>query len=147
MLISALGTPVLHSPHPGSDDAPRRHRRSFGGGGGGRQPRSSDVSDPHMDIIQVWDARSGEPIASWRTSSGWGSVIFSADGTKVIGPDGKSICVWDAVTGAKLAEFTGLDSYGPPIAVFADGSRIVSGGESDRPGDACRGHGSFAAGE
>ena len=94
------------------------------------------------NIIQVWDAESAEPIASWRTDRwrtdrGWGSVVFSADGRKVIGPDGKSICVWDAVTGAKLAEFTGHDS---PIAVFADGTRIVSGGESVRVWD-------FATGE
>ncbi len=73
-----------------------------------------DITDPDIDTIQVWDAESGEQIASWPADGRWGSVVFSPEGTKVIGSDGNSICAWDANSGEKLTEFTGPDSHGTP---------------------------------
>jgi WD40 repeat protein len=92
----------------------------------------SERPAPDWDTVEVWDAASGKPIASWRAMGMWGAMVFSADGTKVFGGDEKQICAWDPATGEKLIELPGVNAYSPRIAVFADGRRFVTAGISVR---------------
>ena len=111
-----------------------------------------DMSE-EMETVHVRDAATGETIARWNAETGWTRLIFSADGSKLIGPDRDTASVWDASTGERLASFPGPEMGPHVFDVFPDGRRIVSAGDQVRIWNArtyeplltLRGHGKWVA--
>jgi WD40 repeat protein len=89
------------------------------------------VSAGSDGTVQVWDARSGDPLLTLEAHRGEATAAaFSPDGTRLVsaGDDGK-VRVWDARSGDPLLS---LEAHGQGVRAAAfspDGTRLVSAGD------------------
>lgn len=72
----------------------------------------------------IWDARSGERLS--KLEAGGESAAVFPDGSRIASTEFKTLAVWDAMTGVRLATFAGHSQMLTGCAVSPDGSRIVS---------------------
>jgi len=88
-------------------------------------------------MVRIWDAKSGallrdiDPKAGARTPSDLYRVALSPDGRIVaaMDVDGSVVLVWDARTGARLAELSNRPHEFPRLAFSRDGHLATTGGE------------------
>jgi WD40 repeat protein len=122
------------------------HRLAF-------SPDEKTLATANLDMISLWDIRSGLQRLTWRntaaanaintshTATAIGSLAFSPDGTLLASGDPDNVVrLWDPKTGSKLGEFvpptsqrtsmryshfwTGIST----LAFSGDGKTLVSGG-------------------
>jgi WD40 repeat protein len=83
----------------------------------------------HDDTVRLWDAASGECLASMATPQGWytAQVAFAPDGSwlAATGPD-YTVWIWDLATSQRRAVLTGHRQEVTRIAVAPDGGWLVT---------------------
>jgi WD40 repeat protein len=75
---------------------------------------------------QVWDASTGERIATLPGSKGAPAIALSADGTMVLACGGRRATIWDATTGAVRAVLRGHDDPVFDCSFSRTGERAVT---------------------
>jgi WD40 repeat protein len=82
--------------------------------------------------IQIWDAQTGEEVATIRTRhTGWGNkrlfapCLYSPDGTRILAAGRDALTLWDAATGAEVSTLAGSRHPDIRCAFSPDGHRIV----------------------
>ena len=85
------------------------------------------ASGSHDKTIKVWDAQSGQELATLEPGGKIYSVAFSPDGKQIAsGSDDSTIKVWDAQSGEELATMSGHTTGVRSVAFSPDGKQIVS---------------------
>src|SRR5262249_56376 len=94
-------------------------------GSGNKAAGFSERGEAH-----VWDAESGDLIASFEGHSGTvSSVCFSPDGQRIVsGGSDRMVKLWDAQTGQEAITLSGHTPSFTSVCFSADGRLIVSGG-------------------
>ena len=80
---------------------------------------------------KVWDIQTGRQILSISGSDGIGSLMFIPGGKKILGLDGSSLKIWDAVTGQEQTEERIPAGVGYPITQSANG-RLFAAQDGDQ---------------
>ena len=85
------------------------------------------VTASSADPARVWDAATGECLATLTGQDGWiWSARFSPDGNRIV-TTSKSVEVWDALLGKRLATLSrSEDGAGSMMQFSPDGTRIVT---------------------
>lgn len=80
------------------------------------------------DTVRVWDFATGRLRHSFelRNSDHSDQVLFSPDGTLLAAPDGKSVQLWDPVSGAALRAVAAQEIHVSAIWFGADGRELVT---------------------
>jgi len=87
-------------------------------------------------MIQLWDARNGEPLGTWPARQGIKGLCFSPDGQRLVvissemgsgWSDLPGLEVWDANRGQPLLRLRGHNACCGIAAFAADGRRLLTG--------------------
>jgi WD40 repeat protein len=118
-------------------------------------PDGSQVALTSADVIDVWDAKTREPVLSLRGHSGFiYAVTFSPDG-KFLASGGMDTTVklWDRATGRMIRSFLGHEGFVREVRFSRDSQQIASASEdktiklwsvsSDRERATLHGHENF----
>ncbi len=93
-------------------------------------PDGKTIATGGSEYVQLWDAVSGEPTASFQTESG-GIVIenlaFSPDGKTIATGETADIRLWDVATAAHKATLQGHTNSVMSLSFSPDGSTLASG--------------------
>jgi WD40 repeat protein len=84
--------------------------------------------EPRACSVELWDPAGGKELASWEAHAGRiSSLGFTADGKVLMtaGQD-RAVRLWDARTGRKLRELTGLTTTEHSVALSGDGRLLAS---------------------
>ena len=87
------------------------------------------VSGSQDDLVQVWDAKTGEQLKLLQGHTNWvNSVAFSPDSSQIVSGSGDhSVRMWDVKTGEQLRELQGHTGIVFSVIFSPDGNQIVSG--------------------
>jgi len=86
------------------------------------------VTGSREGVISVWDATSGESIASWAGHGQSAYAVFSPDGSRIVsGSIDNTLRLWDATSGESLATMKGHERAIFSVAFSPDGKRFISG--------------------
>jgi WD40 repeat protein len=84
------------------------------------------VSGGWDGVVRVWDAATGEMIATMSHDHNVADVAFSPDGRRIVsGSFDKTARVWDAATGDELLKLT-YEHFVDTVAVSIDGNYALS---------------------
>jgi RNA polymerase sigma factor (sigma-70 family) len=85
---------------------------------------ASDADAP----VRLWEAETGKELRRLKMPGGALALAFSLDGKLLVsGGGGKTVHLWEAATGRKLAEFRGHEDTVSSLAFSPDGKLLVSG--------------------
>src|SRR5579883_417226 len=100
--------------------------------GSGTADLRGGIADPRGDFTaQVWDARTGAPLQTYRGhTDSINAIAWSPDGTKIASASyDRTVQVWDARTAALLFAYHGHSDHVWAVAWSPDGTRIASAGK------------------
>src|SRR5262249_22528995 len=76
---------------------------------------------------ELWDAAIGSPIRTFQGHTDGGDLVFSPEGTRVLGSDHNAIKLWDVASSALIRTLEGHSDKIPSLAFAPDGRRLLSG--------------------
>ncbi|MCX7048805.1 MAG: InlB B-repeat-containing protein [Candidatus Sumerlaeota bacterium] len=81
-------------------------------------------------VAKLWDAATGDVLATCSGTLSFSSVAFSPDGIKFLtGSADKTAKLWDAATGNVIQTFSGHTSYVTSVVFSPDGTKVLTGSE------------------
>ena len=91
-------------------------------------PDGTRIASASADgIVRLWNAASGELLATLTHEKSVGSVAFSPDGTRIAtGSSDNTVRLWDAASGKLLETLTGHEENVMSVAFSPDGAHIAS---------------------
>jgi WD40 repeat protein len=92
-------------------------------------PNGQRIASESNDSIKIWDLSTRRELRTiTRTDNGYGytSVIWSADGNRVIDIDDKTVKIWNALNGQVVRTLSGHTEDVDAVAMSRDGRRIAS---------------------
>jgi WD40 repeat protein len=78
---------------------------------------------------RLWDVATGREVRSFAAAAEVNAVAFAPDGGRVLWASGAGVRLADAGSGAEVMRFSGHTDTVKALALFADGTRVVTGGD------------------
>ena len=120
------------------------------------RPPPSSAMPPPGDAAQIWDLKTGRPVAEpVRISGSVSAAVYSSDGRHIAAIVAGGLQVWDALTGAILSESPEASTMIASAELSRDGSHVLAASRDEvfvwdiksakRVGEPIRNGGEFAS--
>jgi len=85
------------------------------------------IAGDNASTIRLWDVATGKEVTPLRGHHGWIEAVGWLAGTDTVVTLGdKSVRVWNAISGAELRRFAGVESSGVHCAAFCPAKRLLA---------------------